>query len=153
MTMDTRSKIDALLSLGFVVGHRDPRINADHDGFFMVAESYDQKELPTQDGSTGPWAIVGNDLTALVDEAYALNMIVPDIATQHAEATLSEVVTQVAKQWGKGWGRLGVPEREAQVCSAMLREIARIPADTHETIYQEYVRAMAFAAIQWTGEV
>lgn len=59
-----------LRARGFTVGARDPRINTNYPGAFMVVEAHDESELPTEDGSNGPWAIVGDDLQALIDEAY-----------------------------------------------------------------------------------
>ena len=57
---------------GFVVGKRDPRINTRFEGSFMVVESHEESELPTEDGRNGPWCIVGDDLAALVREAYGV---------------------------------------------------------------------------------
>ena len=59
-----------LASKGFVIGARDERINTDYAGKFMVAEAYGESELPTQNACQGPWAIVGDDLDALIQEAY-----------------------------------------------------------------------------------
>jgi hypothetical protein len=57
--------------LGFKIGKRDPRgINTNFPGKFMVAEDYDPSQLPTRDGSNGPWCIVGDNLDALIDEAF-----------------------------------------------------------------------------------
>lgn len=61
---------DFLCAQGFIVGARDPRINTDYEGAFMVVEYHDENELPTKDGSNGPWAVVGNDLDYLIREAY-----------------------------------------------------------------------------------
>lgn len=36
----------------------------------MVAEGYEDSELPTDDGSNGPWCIVGDDLNSLIAEAF-----------------------------------------------------------------------------------
>jgi hypothetical protein len=57
---------------GFTVGPRDPRVNTRYDGAFMVIEPHDNEELPTMDGSDGPWAIVGDDLSALIACAFSL---------------------------------------------------------------------------------
>lgn len=65
-----RAKLVALLDWDFKIGKRDARINTDHPGEFMVAESHEESELPTKDGSSGPWCIVGDDFAALVNEAY-----------------------------------------------------------------------------------
>jgi hypothetical protein len=70
--LEFHRRADALRSWGFTVGRRDSRLNTDHPGRFMVVESHTKKELPTKDGSNGPWCIVGNDLSALVDEAYGV---------------------------------------------------------------------------------
>lgn len=64
---DKRAKLEAA---GFTVGARDARINTDFPGRFMVAGAYDESELPTRNGASGPWAIVGNDLSALINEAF-----------------------------------------------------------------------------------
>jgi hypothetical protein len=58
---------------GFVVGPRDWRLNTKYPGNFMVAEAYEdeQVEPPTEDGSNGPWCIVGEDLDSLIVEAYS----------------------------------------------------------------------------------
>lgn len=61
-----------LRSWGFVVGTRDPRLNTEYEGTFMVAEEYEESQLPTRDGRNGPWCIVGNDYPALVLCAYAI---------------------------------------------------------------------------------
>lgn len=55
---------------GFVVGERDPRLNTDYPGAFMVAEAFEPDEVPTRDGSNGPWCIVGDDLDSLISEAF-----------------------------------------------------------------------------------
>lgn len=68
--MTTEQKRIALERAGFIVGQRDVRLNTDFAGRYMVAESYDEGELPTRDGSNGPWCIVGDDLDALIAEAY-----------------------------------------------------------------------------------
>jgi hypothetical protein len=65
-----QDKLDALIRWGFVVGERNPLINMLYPGEFMVAESHEQSDLPTQDGANGPWCIVGEDLPALVNEAW-----------------------------------------------------------------------------------
>lgn len=61
-----------LRSWGFIVGPRDPRLNTDYQGAFMVAEAYDENQLPTRDGRNGPWCIVGDNYPSLVLEAYTV---------------------------------------------------------------------------------
>lgn len=68
----TEEMRQALQSWGFTVGPRDSRVNTNYPGAFMVIESHEDSELPTQDGRNGPWAIVGDDLNKLVREAYTL---------------------------------------------------------------------------------
>lgn len=67
---DIRSKQAALEKMGFTVGKRDARLNTDFGGAFMVVEAHDESELPTRDGRNGPWCIVGDDLDALINEAF-----------------------------------------------------------------------------------
>lgn len=55
---------------GYTVGLRNPQINTDFDGKFMVVENFDDHELPTKNGSNGPWCIVGDDLDTLIDKAF-----------------------------------------------------------------------------------
>lgn len=66
------TKRQQLKRAGFTVGPRDPRLNRRYPGIFMVVEDYDESELPTDDGANGPWCIVGNDLKALISQAYEL---------------------------------------------------------------------------------
>lgn len=72
--MTFEEKRSLLESRGWTVGARDARLNTDHEGAFMCVEAHDENELPTRDASNGPWCIVGDDLPALVDEAYAFTM-------------------------------------------------------------------------------
>ena len=65
--MDKRA---ALEGMGFIVGEREPRLNTDWPGAFMVTGSYEESQLPTADGTNGPWCIVGDDLDALIAEAF-----------------------------------------------------------------------------------
>ncbi len=65
-----RIKERCLLDYGYEIGVRDPRLNSDYPGCFMVVESHEPSELPTRDGRNGPWCIVGDDLAALVTEAF-----------------------------------------------------------------------------------
>lgn len=59
-------KQQCLHDYGFVIGLRDPRVNRNYAGRYMVVEAHNPCELPTDDGSNGPWCVVGNDLTALI---------------------------------------------------------------------------------------
>jgi len=61
---------EVLEDYGFVIGERDPRLSTDYSGKYMVAESYDEDELPTRDGSNGPWCVVGDNLDELIKDAY-----------------------------------------------------------------------------------
>jgi hypothetical protein len=63
-------KAAELRSWGFTVGERDPRLNSNYPGRYMVVESHEESELPTKDGSNGPWCIVGDNLDALIAEAH-----------------------------------------------------------------------------------
>lgn len=78
----TAHKIAMLEKYGFTIGDRDSRLNTDHAGEFMVVEAnahdIDDYDLPTKDGSNGPWCIVGDDLDALVDEAHSYLMAMAD---------------------------------------------------------------------------
>ena len=67
---DVQAKKSKLVAWGFVVGDRDLRLNTAYSGKFMVVESHEESELPTADGSKGPWCIVGDDLDELINEAY-----------------------------------------------------------------------------------
>lgn len=69
--MTHEQKIATLREHGFVVGERDPRLNTNFAGAFMVAEAHEESELPTQDGRNGPWCVVGDDLPTLVEMGYA----------------------------------------------------------------------------------
>ena len=68
--MDRNGRRAALEAWGFTVGDRDPRLNTAFKGTKMVVESHEERELPTTCGSDGPWCIVGDDLDALIDQAY-----------------------------------------------------------------------------------
>lgn len=52
---------------GFHVGERDPTRNASFEGQYMVA---DLDSAPGPDASSGGYCIVGDDLDALVNEAF-----------------------------------------------------------------------------------
>jgi hypothetical protein len=68
--MAQKEKIEFLKSYGWLIGDRDPRLNTDYAGAFMVCEPFDDSEVPTRDGSNGPWCVVGDDLDALIDTAH-----------------------------------------------------------------------------------
>lgn len=68
--MTTTEKTAFLKSYGWTIGKRDLRLNTDFAGLFMCVEPYQESELPTRDGSNGPWCVVGNHLSSLVDAAY-----------------------------------------------------------------------------------
>lgn len=69
--MTTEQKRTYLETRGWTVGARDPRLNSDYPGAFMAVEPHEESELPTRDGRNGPWCVVGDDLPALIAEAYA----------------------------------------------------------------------------------
>jgi hypothetical protein len=60
------SKKTLLREYGWFFGQRDPRLNTDYPGEYMVSEPFDVSELPTKDGRDGPWCIVGDDLDDLI---------------------------------------------------------------------------------------
>lgn len=70
MPRTIRQMRKALQRAGFVIGIRDNRLNTDFPGKYMVAEAYDESDLPTKDGSNGPWCIVGDNLEELIVDAY-----------------------------------------------------------------------------------
>jgi|HubBroStandDraft_2_1064218.scaffolds.fasta_scaffold449928_2 hypothetical protein len=62
-----------LLMCDFICGPRDVRLNTRYPGKFMVVEEeYRDMDLPTEDGSNGPWCIVGDDFPALVKTAWEI---------------------------------------------------------------------------------
>ena len=64
------SLISRLKREGFRVGARDPKMNTDFAGAFMVAEHYeDGYTQPDGMGGDGVWCIVGDDLNELVTTA------------------------------------------------------------------------------------
>ena len=63
-------RVGVLLSYGFTIGQRDPRINSNYPGQFMVVEPYEESQLPTQDGRNGPWCVVGDNLSTLVCQGF-----------------------------------------------------------------------------------
>lgn len=63
-------KIQKLQEMGIECGARDPKRNTGFAGDYMVAEPLDYGAAPTADASSGGFCIVGDDLPALVDEAF-----------------------------------------------------------------------------------
>lgn len=59
-------------ALGFKIGDRDPQLNRNHAGRFMVLETPDDVIEPTNNGANGPWCIVGDDLDALIRKAFTV---------------------------------------------------------------------------------
>lgn len=57
-----------LVGCGYTVGRRNPKYNRNFPGAYMVLE--EEGDTPTDDGSNGPWCIVGDDIAALIDEAF-----------------------------------------------------------------------------------
>ena len=76
-------KVRFLRSYGWTVGKRNPRLNTDYPGAWMVVEPFEEAELPTRDGRDGPWCLVGDALGALVDEAhdFLVGFIDPAVCT------------------------------------------------------------------------
>jgi hypothetical protein len=68
-TWTAAEKMVWLLSRGFIIGKRDPRLNQAHKGKYMVAEDY-KLGTHTEVGHDGVWCIVGDDLDKLIIEAY-----------------------------------------------------------------------------------
>jgi hypothetical protein len=55
----------------------------------MVAEVYEDTEMPTDNGADGPWCIVGDDLPALIRQAYELwSFEIEDNALQRTRKVL-----------------------------------------------------------------
>jgi hypothetical protein len=69
-TMDRHQKDFAayLRSLGFSVGPRNPAMNTNYTGAFMVSEPMDDPNHTQVDGSGGVWCIVGPDLAVLLHQ-------------------------------------------------------------------------------------
>jgi len=62
LTFEQKKKV--LQAYGFTVGERDPRFKPAFPGRYMVLESDDEAILEDC------WCVVGDDLPALVDEAF-----------------------------------------------------------------------------------
>jgi len=67
--MTLEEKIEILRRHGFHVGNRDFRLNTDYPGRYMVAEPYEESELPTKTVQMGR-SVVGDDLETLVEDGY-----------------------------------------------------------------------------------
>ncbi len=67
----TNKQKELLDKYGWTYGLRDPRLNMNYCGRFMVVEPHDESELPTLDGRNGPWCIVGDNLDDLISRAYS----------------------------------------------------------------------------------
>lgn len=52
----------------FIVGERDPRVQTEFDGKYMVAQKYDDCEIENPHNGDF-WCVVGDDLNALMEEA------------------------------------------------------------------------------------
>jgi hypothetical protein len=62
----------ALTNAGYKIGPRDPNVNPGHQGKFMITDP--------EDGENG-YAIVGDDRTALIAEAYE-HLCEPEVSTE-----------------------------------------------------------------------
>lgn len=58
-------KLKLLLAYGFTLAARDPRVNAPHPGTVMLVECLDEV---IDGGET--WALVGDNIAEMVDEAF-----------------------------------------------------------------------------------
>lgn len=72
--LSMEGRIEVLESFGFVVGKRDPKMNSDHEGAFMVAEEVPEGYAGQRDGSDNEeiWCVVGDDMELLVSDAIDL---------------------------------------------------------------------------------
>ncbi|MGH8463082.1 MAG: hypothetical protein ACRER5_02980 [Pseudomonas sp.] len=68
-THDLEHKIQMLQKIGLLCGERDPNRNTLFKGCFMVAEPLEDSSTSTVDAGSGGYAIVGDNLAELVDEA------------------------------------------------------------------------------------
>lgn len=55
---------------GLHLGKRDRNINQDYEGDLQIAEFY-PPGTSTRDGADGPWAVVGDDRNALIQEGVS----------------------------------------------------------------------------------
>lgn len=67
----TRIKRATLESYAFTIGARDPQINSDFPGKFMVVEGL-AEQLPCKNAAegNGDWALVGDNLDWLINESF-----------------------------------------------------------------------------------
>lgn len=63
-------KMQLLQQIGLICGDRDPNRNTLFKGRFMVAEPLLDDAASTADAGRGGYAIVGDNLAELVDEAF-----------------------------------------------------------------------------------
>ena len=69
----TRRMMKYMLDGGWTIGQRNDhgvKLNMKFVGKYIAVEPHDESEAPTEDGSNGPWCIVGDDVDALLREAY-----------------------------------------------------------------------------------
>lgn len=60
-----------LIGNGYTIAAREPKLNTDHMGVFMIAEALEEWDgTPTENGANGPWCLIGDDLAAMVKEAH-----------------------------------------------------------------------------------
>jgi hypothetical protein len=74
---------------GFVVGPREARLNTKFPGAYMVAETFEEDDLPTLTASNGPFCIVGDDLSALIEEGFAIWSPILDSSMSNVRRALS----------------------------------------------------------------
>ena len=91
--MSQKHKIEFLEKYQFAMGPRDYRLNTKFPGAFMVVEPFDENELPTEDGSNGPWCVVGDDLNFLIDRSYEFweSMIEPSLEPTQKSETFKKI--------------------------------------------------------------
>jgi hypothetical protein len=90
--LTTEQKKLILERFDFVVGVRDLLHNTNHPGAYMVAEVYEPGQLPTKDGSCGPWCVVGDDLVGLIAEGFDHLVSSTDNAGRHR---LNEAIADI----------------------------------------------------------
>jgi len=74
-------RIAVLQGFGFVAGDRDPKMNTDFSGRFMVAECDTKDARSQRDASCGDqiWCVVGDDLNDLVNSALDIILRADDL--------------------------------------------------------------------------